>query len=97
MTYVWVHDLTHPFHLNKCCGTTRLDLYAHPTILITDITAGTNYWRTINFYHDVDDPSSLATLLTLDLDPTIPTLLIGDFNTLTHLVPSWMGAISLGG
>ena len=81
MTYVRIHDRSHPFRLNKCRGTTRLDLCAHPSILITDITAGTNYWRVINFYHDTDDPTSLSTLLSLDLDPTIPTLLIGDFNT----------------
>ena len=81
MTYIRIHDRSHPFRLNKCRGTTRLDLCAHPSILITDITAGTNYWRIINFYHDTDDPTSLSTLLSLDLDPTIPTLLIGDFNT----------------
>ena len=81
MTYVRIHDRSHPFHLNKCRGTTHLDLCAHPSILITDITVGSAYWRTINFYHDVDDPSSLSMLLSLDLDPTIPTLLIGDFNT----------------
>ena len=81
MTYVRIHDRSHPFRLNKCRGTSRLDLCAHPSILITDITAGSNYWRTINFYHDVDDPTLLPTLLALDLDPTIPTLLIGDFNT----------------
>jgi hypothetical protein len=28
----------------------------------------------------VDDPSALTTLLSLDLDPTIPTMLTGDFN-----------------
>ena len=81
MTYIRIHDRSHPFRLNKCRGTTRLDLCAHPSILITDITAGPNYWRVINFYHDTNDPSSLSTLLSLDLDPTIPTLLIGDFNT----------------
>ena len=86
MTYIRVHDRNHPFRLNKCRGTTRLDLCAHPSILITDITAGSNYWCVVNFYHDTDDPSSLSTLLSLDLDPTIPTLLIGDFNTHS---PAW--------
>lgn len=81
MTYIRIHDRSHPFCLNKCRGTMRLDLCAHPSILITDITIGQAYWHTINFYHDVDDPSSLTTLLSLDLDPTIPTLLIRDFNT----------------
>jgi hypothetical protein len=36
--------------------------------------------RVINFYNDVDDATSLNTLLSLDLDPTVPTLLLGDFN-----------------
>lgn len=81
MTYVCIHNRSHPFCLNKCHGTAQLDLCAHPSILIMDITIGLVYWRTINFYHDIDDPSSLTTLLSLDLDPTIPTLLVGDFNT----------------
>jgi hypothetical protein len=34
----------------------------------------------LNFYNDVDDPTALRTLLRLDLDPLIPTLLAGDFN-----------------
>ena len=34
----------------------------------------------INFYHDVRDASSLDTLLGLDIDTLIPTLVIGDFN-----------------
>jgi hypothetical protein len=38
------------------------------------------YWHTINFYNDVDDPSALTTLMALDLDATIPTLLTRDFN-----------------
>jgi hypothetical protein len=45
-----------------------------------DLVMTDTYWRTINFYNDVDDPSALTTLLSLDLDPTIPTLLTGDFN-----------------
>ena len=81
MTYVHIHDRSHPFRLNKCRATARLDLCSHLSILITDITIGSEYWRMINFYHDVDDPSALTTLLSLDLDPTIPTLLDGDFNT----------------
>jgi hypothetical protein len=58
----------------------RLDLAKHPTILITDIYVQKDMLRVVNFYNDVDDPSSLNTLLSLDLDPTVPTLLLGDFN-----------------
>ena len=58
----------------------RLDLSAHPTILITDHYVEQDKLRIINFYNDVDDPSSLQSLLALDLDFTFPTILIGDFN-----------------
>ena len=33
MTYVRIHDRSHPFRLNKCQGTTRLDLCAHPSVM----------------------------------------------------------------
>ena len=58
----------------------RLDLSAHPTILITDHYVDQDKIRIINFYNDVDNPSSLQSLLTLDLDFMFPTILIGDFN-----------------
>jgi endonuclease/exonuclease/phosphatase family metal-dependent hydrolase len=58
----------------------RLDLAKHPTILITDIRVHKDTLRVINFYNDMDDPSSINTLLQLDLDPTVPTMLVGDFN-----------------
>jgi hypothetical protein len=57
-----------------------LDLAKHPTILITDIRVHKDTIHVINFYNDVDDPSSINTLLKLDLDPTVPTMLVGDFN-----------------
>ena len=80
MTYIRIHDRDHPFRKNYCKGIVCNDLCSHPTLLITDITVGTHYWRTINFYNDVDDTSSLKALMDLDLDSTIPTLLMGDFN-----------------
>lgn len=86
MTYVRVHDCNHPFHLNYCKGIVRMDLCAHPTIIIMDIVVDTYYWHTINFYNNVDDLSSLRTLMNLDLDSTIPTILLGDFNLHSH---SW--------
>ena len=64
----------------------RLDLARHPTILITDHYVSQDCLRIINFYHDVNDPSSLRTLISLELDPEVPTMLIGDFNMHS---PSW--------
>jgi hypothetical protein len=64
----------------------RNDLASHPCLLISDIRLGTYYWRVINFYNDVADPSALDALVGLDLDATIPTLLVGDFNLHS---PSW--------
>jgi hypothetical protein len=60
--------------------TIRNDLASHPCLLITDFRVGTYYWRVLNFYNDMADPSALSSLLGLDLDATIPTLIIGDFN-----------------
>ena len=80
MIYVRIHNCDHPFCKNYCKGIIRNDLCSHPMILITDIMVGTFYWCTINFYNNVDDPSSLCTLTDLDIDSTIPTLLVGDFN-----------------
>ena len=80
MTYIWIHDRDHPFRKNYCKGIIRNNLCSHPMILITDLMIGTFYWRMINFYNDVDDPSSLWSLMDLDLDSTVPTLLVGDFN-----------------
>jgi hypothetical protein len=49
------------------------------------------YWRTINFYNNIDDPTALSSLLALDIDATIPTLLTGDFNlhSRTWSPPDW--------
>jgi hypothetical protein len=80
MMYVHIHDRDHPFKKNFCQHTTCNDLAAHPCILITDILVGQLQWRAINFYNNVDDKSALATLLSLDLDSTIPTIIMGDFN-----------------
>ena len=58
----------------------RLDLASHPTILITDHYVNQDKLRIINFYNDIDDTSSLLSLLALSLDSTFPTILVGDFN-----------------
>jgi hypothetical protein len=62
-------------------ATSRLDLCAHLCVMILDLTFDDTTWRLINFYNDVNDRSALNTLLSLDLDPIIPTLVTGDFNT----------------
>jgi hypothetical protein len=80
MTYVRSHDRSSPFQKSYVKHIVRNDLCAHPCILITDMVMTDTYWCTINFYNDIDDPSALTTLLSLDLDPVIPTLLTGDFN-----------------
>ena len=64
----------------------RHDLGCHPSLLIVDVHDGPSLLRIISFYHDVDDESSMSSLLALDLDPTIPTVLLGDFNLHS---PSW--------
>jgi hypothetical protein len=80
MTYVRIHDRDHPFKKNFCRHTTQNDIIAHPCILITDILVDQMKWRAINFYNDVDDNTALSSLLSLDLDSTIPTVILGDFN-----------------
>jgi hypothetical protein len=80
MTYVRIHDRSLIFKKNHCQMIVRNDLASHPCILISDFHVGTHYWRVLNFYNDVADPSALSSLLGLDLDATIPTLIIGDFN-----------------
>ena len=66
--------------LNPLRVVPRLDLVQHNTILITDIYIGNNLLRAINYYNDVADSSSFASLTSLELDPTVPTILVGDFN-----------------
>jgi hypothetical protein len=86
MTYIRLHDRVAKFKPSFCQMIVRNDLASHPCLLITDIRTGTYYWRVINFYNDVADPSALDALVGLDLDATIPTLLVGDFNLHS---PSW--------
>ena len=59
----------------------RLDICTHPTIQVLDLIFDKEQWRVINFYHDIRDNTSLPKLLDIDIDATIPTLVIGDFNT----------------
>jgi hypothetical protein len=59
----------------------RLDVCMHPTIQVLDLIFDKEQWRVINFYHDVRDNTCLQKLLQIDIDATIPTLVMGDFNT----------------
>jgi hypothetical protein len=86
MTYIRLHDRVVKFKPSFCQMIVRNDLASHPCLLIMDIRTGTYYWCVINFYNDVADPSALDALVALDLDATIPTLLVGDFNLHS---PSW--------
>jgi hypothetical protein len=86
MTYIHLHDCYSKFKPNLCQLIVCNDRATHPSLLISDIRIGTYYWRVVNFYNDTDDPSALNTLLGLDLDPTVPTLIMGDFNLHS---PSW--------
>ncbi len=65
----------------KFMAISRLDLCAHPCVMVLDLNFDNTTWRIVNFYNDVRDPSALETLIALDLDPLIPTLVTGDFNT----------------
>jgi hypothetical protein len=76
MTYVRLHNRFAKFKPNHCQMIVRNDLASHPCLLISDIRLGTYYWHVINFYNDVADPSALDALVGLDLDTTIPTLLV---------------------
>jgi hypothetical protein len=57
------------------------DLCVQPCVQVLDLATGPEIWRIVNFYHDKQDATLLETLLALDLDPLIPTLVTGDFNT----------------
>src|SRR6266702_8490871 len=48
--------------------------------MITDVHIHHKTLHIINFYHDIEDKTCLTTLTSLDLDPTIPTILVGNFN-----------------
>jgi len=48
--------------------------------MVLDVRVGSEAWRVINVYNDVDDPTALEELLDLDITSSIPTLLVGDFN-----------------
>lgn len=85
-TYMRMHKREDPFKKNAVKTINRLDLASHPCLQVIDVLVGRETWRVINFYNDVDVPSALRALMGLELDSTIPTLLVGDFNLHSH---SW--------
>ena len=86
VTYVRLTETDAGRRRTRISATCRSDLCAHPCVQLLDIQTGKEKWRAINFYNDVKDPTALDTLTSLDLDPTVPTILVGDFNTHS---PSW--------
>jgi hypothetical protein len=64
--------------------TNNLNLAPNHHILTLDIHLGSSSFCILNVYHDTDHPSSLRNILELDLDPVIPTIVGGDFNTHAH-------------
>ena len=81
MTYGCKHNREKVFKPNHLRTLAKRDLCSYPSILISDISTRSFTWRIINFYNDVEDSSAINSLLSLDIDPTIPTLLAGDFNS----------------
>jgi Endonuclease-reverse transcriptase len=61
--------------------TNRVDLTSNHHILTLDIHLGISSFRVVNVYHDTDHPESLANILGIDTDPSLPTIIGGDFNT----------------
>ena len=60
----------------------HLDICLHPALQVLDIIFDYNEkWCIINFYHDIQDNTSLQALLSLNINALMPTLIIGDFNT----------------
>src|SRR5258708_1732574 len=62
----------------------RLDICTRPTIQVLDLIFDKEQWRVINFYHDIQDNTSLQKLLEIDINAITPTLIIGDFNMHAH-------------
>jgi hypothetical protein len=80
MAYVRIHSRGHAFKKNAIRATPCNNLVAHPSLQIVDLRVGGETWQIVNFYNDTKDASALRALLNLDLDPLIPTLVVGDFN-----------------
>ena len=72
----------------RCFVRSRTDLsISSPSSLVVDILSDTDSLRLINIYHHTPDKRShLQHITTYELDPLIPTLVAGDFNT--HR-PTW--------
>ena len=81
MIYICKHSrLASKRRLHPVRTVPRLDIVRHHSIMITDFHIQHKSLHIINFYHDIEDKTCLSTLTSLDLDPTVPTILVGDFN-----------------
>ena len=70
MTYVRKHDQRNSHQPHRLQVVTWLDLAANPCLLITDMHIGWERWWVINFYNNVEDPSTMKTLRELQLGVT---------------------------
>jgi len=61
------------------------DICTHPCVQILDMWIKGEQWGVVNFYHDIRDNTSLSTLTGLDIDATIPTIILGNFNMHSHM------------
>lgn len=80
MAYARIHSRDNSFQKNPLLVVDQTDLVSHPCVQVLDVRAGKERWRIINVYNDTDDPEVLNVLMKLDLQATIPTLVVGDFN-----------------
>jgi hypothetical protein len=64
--------------------TNKFNLVSNFHIQTLNVHLSTNSFRILNVYHNTDHPSSLRTILNLDLDPITPTIVGGNFNTHAH-------------
>src|SRR5713226_9590250 len=86
MAYTWKRSWEDTNSPALFSATSRHNLCTHPCIMVLDLTFDDRTWHIVNFYNDIRDRSSLNVPLVLDLDPSVPTLVVGDFNTHSH---SW--------
>src|ERR1700761_2196270 len=71
MLYSCKHSRTRRRQLLPWHVVVRHDIVRHPSLLIVNLHDGPSLLRIVCFYHDVNDPTSLTSLLSLDLDPTV--------------------------
>ena len=80
IAYAWKRaiNMQHkpPFILVPC-----LDISAYHCLQVLDVVFNNETWHIVNFYHDVQNNTSLKVLLKFDEDANTPMLILGNFNT----------------